>query len=473
MNPIQQFNELNQQFSLDFTEGTRQGSIGLEFTNNSIYKAKANFVDGSVSNSITNTFNGQSSAVNSTYNTVQYGHTRIFCNKAQITGLSIDLGISASTNDPSNARNIIIDSKFLKQFPRLKKFYFRHYAYNNSYTYLKGKVTGDWSDNFSPEMEYFEMSSVDYPNSTASFNLNNIPGNSKLQYLALGGYAPAAANSNVTVSGDLNHIPTSCTTVILGSDRSGTTNSVSGMIPNWVTYFSRIGRNTITADVNQLNDNLQYLSVSGNNSLSGNLKSFPLCTVFSVQGNNTISGTIQIMPVCTYFSVMGSNCKISGLLNNDINLPNAETINVTGINMLSGVIKTSSKITTLNIAGNNQIEGLELLSNCISFTLQGNNTISGNPFQYLPKARTIVIQGNNRINTYTSRTYPTMSRFILQGLAELDQAKVDMLLKDLSEAEWASSGAICIIQGNCQPPSNVGKTYATVIANKGVSVTTH
>jgi hypothetical protein len=139
MNPIQQFNELNQQFSLDFTEGTRQGSIGLEFTNNSIYKAKANFVDGSVSNSITNTFNGQSSAVNSTYNSVQYGHTRIFCNKAQITGLSIDLGISASTNDPSNARNIIIDSKFLKQFPRLKKFYFRLYAYNSSYTYLKGK----------------------------------------------------------------------------------------------------------------------------------------------------------------------------------------------------------------------------------------------------------------------------------------------------------------------------------------------
>ncbi|MDQ1095816.1 MULTISPECIES: hypothetical protein [Chryseobacterium] len=473
MNIVEQYDANNSYYALDVLDTKGIHGLRFESEDNNIYITKVDFGDGVTRNGTgiigSGSYVGTSSKTYSDYFT---GKIKIYNNPQKIKKIVIDFGLDGHSSDPDylTVKNVVLTPEILDYFPNADYFYFNHYSYGSIHSSLKGKVTGEWATKCRDKLKVLAFASSDYPTSDPTFDFDLIPTNSILENLTLPGYA-TTFRANFIVKGNISNIPNTLKIINLGGDNpANTTNSVSGVIPNWVTYFSRLGRNTITANVEGLNDNLQYLTVLGNNGLSGNLKSFPLCTTFNVQGNNTISGTLKPMPLCTSFSVMSSNCNISGLLNNDINLPNAETINVTGISMLSGVIKTSSKITTLNIAGNNQIEGLELLSNCTSFTLQGNNTISGNPFQYLPKARTIVIQGNNKVNNYTSRTYPTMSRFILQGLAELDQAKVDQLLKDLSEASWNPAGGVCTIKGNCSTPSATGKNYASIIASKGSGV---
>lgn len=439
MNPLQKFNELNQLFSLDFTEGTRQSSIGVEFTDNFVYKAKTNFVNGSVGNA-TNESTGLNSVTSSIYDTLQYGYTRVFCNKSKVRGISIDAGISYYGSDsPTMVRNINLDASFLKQFPSLKKFYFRHYGYSRDFPSLTGKVTGDWSAGFSPDMEYFDMPTVDYPNTTASFNLNNIPGNSKLLYLALGGYAPSAINSNMTVSGDLSHIPTFCTKVILGADRAGTTNTVSGVIPSWVNYFVRTGRNTIAGDLSNISNDLQYITLTGLNVLEGNLKDFPLCTNFNVQGNNKIGGNIKSMPLCETFTVIGNN-KISGTIPA---LPSIKTINILGNNELTSIIPTMLKLTSITIGGNsNTISGTSNQPVCTTFQISGtSHNISGDFLQNLPAVTVVYISSKNAPVTYTKKKWAaSMIRVAIQASNTLTTAMVDQLLIDLAETTWSTTG---------------------------------
>jgi len=496
MNPIQQFNELNQQFSLDFTEGTFNESIGVEFTDNNIYKAKSN----GVLNGAKDVTRLYPETVDGRLSNKAYGYERVFCNKSQITGISINLGISGAGGDPIvDPRNIILDASFLSQFPRLKNFYFNHYNYGrNNPDVITGRLTGEWANKLPSNLEKFEINNADYPNTTASFDLSLISSTSKLKEIKINS-GIAVATGTFTIRGDLSKIPNTCETVILSMDRPNSTVSdvVTGFIPSWVKTFVRTGRNTIVQNLSTLNSVMKYLSVEGNNELSGSIPaswsnsltnlrilgnniisgsipSLSLCNGFYLVGKNNISGSIPSLPVCTYFLVQGNNT-LSGDINNDINLPNVGTINITGSNSLSGTIKTSEKITYISIAGNNTIDKIESLPNCTSFYVGGKNRISGNPFLNLPKAALINIAGQNIINVYSKQGFANnMSLFSLTGNAELNQSMVDQLLVDLNEANWSPNGQkTIIIKGLCAAPGSIGLTAIANLEARGIRVTTN
>jgi len=474
MNPIQQFNEANNCFYLDFTGGTFNESIGVTFSDNSVYKAKSNGVSNAVKNATTifpATIDGR--ITNSAS-----GYSRIFCNKSQVTGISIDLGISGA-GGAIDYRNINLDASFMKQFPKLKKFYFKHYAYSRNEPYLNGKVTGDWAENLPTDLEILNLEAIDYPNSNATFDINNISAGSKLKEVVFANFTSTVLNSYLTVNGDLSKIPASCNKLMLGGDRtSAGTNNVTGAIPAWVEEFSRIGRNNINQNLSTLNpyirhlslegsnvlsgsipstwyNSLKYLRVLGNNIISGTIPSMSLCTNIYVAGKNELSGSIPSLPICTSFFVQGNN-SLSGEIKNDENLPLVIDIDISGLNEVSGTIESSSKLETVTISGNNTISGLGLLPKCVRFSVSGKNFITGNPFQYLPMAKSISITGLNKINNYVSKNFPAdMSLINISGRAALTQSMVDQLLSDLANTTWVGTKRITI-KGLCEAPSQLG-----------------
>ena len=492
MNPIQQFNEANNCFYLDFTGGTFNESIGITFTDNNIYKAKFNGIVNNVKNATTifpSTIDGR--IINGAS-----GYARIFCNKSQVTGISIQLGISGAGQEIiKDARNINLDASFLKQFPKLKQFFFSHYAYSRNEASLTGKITGDWAANLSPDIEILNLEAIDYPNSTATFNLNNIPAESKLKEVIFYRGTSVVLSSYLAVSGNVSNIPTSCRKLMLGGDRFNiTTNNITGAIPVWVEEFSRIGRNTIDQNLSTLNpyirhlslegsnvlsgfippswtNSLNYLKILGKNTISGIIPSLSLCSNIHIEGNNTLSGSIPVLSSCKVLTIRGNN-NMSGSIDIDTCLPSIDTLIIAGNNTISGVVKTTDKKFSVAITGNNTISAIESLPNCTSFIMSGKNSLTGNIFSLIPSATTINITGNNTLNDYSAQFFKAnMSYVNIAGRAALTQPMVDQLLTDLAATSWLSNGTKVIsIKGSCAAPSSAGLAKIEILREKGVVV---
>lgn len=536
MNIVEQYDANNTYYSLEVVATKAVQGMRFETVDNAIYKTKVDFGDGVTKNG-TGVVGSSSSVGTSTknYSEAYTGKIRISNNPKKVKKIVLDFGIDGSSADPDflNVKNVVLAPDILDHFNEAEYFYFSHYCYGSVNTALQGKVTGEWSGICGNNLKSLELVNCDYPLSDPTFNMNLMPKDSVLEVLKLGsGYS--VASSYVSVSGDLENIPSTCKVVYLGGDRPGTSNNVAGIIPNWVEEFSRIGRNTIYGNVSDFSPNLRYINVQGSNTLSGNLSNMPFLKYINISGNNTVggnlnnilnveqcilsgqnivSGSIPNFPNCNYLSVSGNN-SLSGSVpsiasltlmfaihgNNTIegalNLPNISLVSISGQNKIASL--NLPKVTSVIISGQNiisgdlsaqinqsatniQITGQNLLSSvsnvfpdATTFIVTGKNLLTGNILDKCPKATSIQIGGENTI-TYTTRTFPsTMSVLEITGKAALTQQMVDRLLSDLNRdvSIWNGSKKITI-KGNSEPPSSDSLSARNSLVLKGVTISTN
>ncbi|WP_312769268.1 hypothetical protein [Epilithonimonas sp.] len=495
MNIVEQYEAHNSYYAIDCIDSTHfgNGNNGPYFLSfdDAIYKTKFSFTDGV---SINGT---KGSYVVRNFNPLFNGKIKIFNNPKKIKEISINIGLSNynEQTQTGTVRNLAIDSNILDYFTECESFYLVHYCYGSNNTDIyKGKITGEWATKCGDKLKKLDLHQVDYPLTTASFNLNLLPSNSVLEYLRTGQLATNTGNSYLNVSGDLSYIPTSCKIINLGGDRPNTTNNITGAIPVWVEEFSRLGRNTIGQNLSTLNpyirhlslqgsnvlsgsippiwtNSLNYLKILGKNTISGTIPDLSLCSTIHIEGNNTLSGNIPVLQACKELTIRGNN-NMSGSIDIDTYLPSIDTLIIGGNNTIAGVIKTTDKKFTVAITGNNTISAIGFLPNCTSFTISGKNTLTGNIFSLIPSATTINITGNNTLNGYSSQSFKAnMSYVNIAGRAVLTQSMVDQLLTDLAATSWLSNGTKVIsIKGSCAAPSSAGLAKIEVLREKGVVV---
>ncbi|MFC4686311.1 hypothetical protein ACFO4P_05090 [Epilithonimonas pallida] len=529
MNVIEQYDANNVYYPISVNNCTQIQKLYFGTIDENIYKSKSDWGDGT-SNNVISTSNYSAKNYSNNYT----GKIKIYSNPKKVKEIIFDLGISnlgTETNPLGYIKNVDLTPDILDFFPNCEKLLFNHYCYGSGDLSFQGKVIGEWATKCGNKLKNLELRNNDYPQSNPTFDLNLIPSNSVLESLYLGsGYA--VNNSFVNVSGSLNNLPSSCKIIYLGNDKTGTTNSVSGNISPSVEELSRLGRNTISGNINTFSSNFRYLYLLGSNTVSGVLPSFPYLTYINLGGNNTISGnlinistagTISItgmntisgnipnLPNTTLLTINGSNNLTGSVpvlnsitqftvngnntLNGVLNLPNATLITVGGQNTITAlnlpksngvVISGQNKITgdlftqinsatsNIQIGGENTISSISgVFSNCSTFSIGGQNTISGDILSKCPNANSIVIAGNNTMNAYNSKTYPSnMGTLDITGLATLSSTMVDQILIDLARdvTNWSGSKRITL-KGNCQPPSSASAAARANLTSAPKNVT--
>jgi|GEM_PF-2705655 len=500
MNVIEQYDANNNYYPIFCNDSSQLAGVVFGTVDNNIYKTKVDWGDSTTSNQTKGT------GITKNYSPNYTGRIKVYNNRLKVTNLLFRLLITPI--DSVVSKNLDIDSSILDYFPNTETIEFNHYAYNSVDPKLKGKVTGEWASKCGNKLKILNLGACDYPSTNATFNFSLIPANSVLQELYLGNLYNVP-NAQVIISGSVSNLPATCKIAHLGGDRSSTSNTVSGVIPNTVEEFSRIGRNTISGNIANLNPNLIELNVQGSNTLTGMLVQFSKCLSFQVSGNNTISGNLSnLSSVTNTISIAGQNtisgsipanlvCSrlvISGLSNLTGNIPVLSSItnefNIQGGNTLTGVVNLPNctsvtlggqntvsslnlpKVLNISIVGQNKVSGdlysqvNPLLSgsliiggqNTVSsisgiFTkativnITGNNTISGDFLNKFPVAVVMFIIGNNTVNAYTSRSYSglIMQGINIQGLATLTTAMVDQIFIDLARDVTTWAGGRIII----------------------------
>ena len=115
------------------------------------------------------------------------------------------------------------------------------------------------------------------------------------------------------------------------------------------------GRTTFGGRVQGFGSALTYLSVGGNNTLSGAVTGLTSLTYLGVQGNNTLSGSVTGLTSLTTIYVQGNNT-LSGVITG---LTSLTAIYVQGNNTLSGSVTGLTSLTYLSVQGNNTLSGWE------------------------------------------------------------------------------------------------------------------
>jgi len=534
MNLVEKYDANNSYYPLEVIANKAVQGIRFETIDNNIYKTKVDFGDGTLRNG-SGVVGSASFVGTSTKNYLDSytGKIKIYNNPKQVRKIVLDFGIDGSSADPNflNVKNSILTPDILDYFNETEYFYFSHYCYGSTHNALQGKVTGEWAGKCGNKLKSLELVNCDYPLSNPTFNLNIIPKNSILEVLKVGsGYS--VANNYISVSGDLANIPSTCKVVWLGGDRLGTSNSITGTIPNWVEEFQRLGNNTISGSVLNLNSNMRYLNLQGNNTLKDSLDSFPFmnyfylsgnntisgnlinlinsgtifisgnntvsgsipnltkCTNLRISGNNHISGPVPTLDTITQFSISGNN-ELSDVLDlpnatnvtvsgqnilSDINLPKAIGVVIQGNNTISGDLykKVNSEAINIQISGFNTISSISgVFTNVIQINLTGNNILTDNILSNFPNATNIQIGGNNTI-VYAGKTFPpAMNSIDITGKAALKTDMVNQLLKDLNQTTWTGNNKRIIIKGNSQPPSPDVIEIIQSLVSKGISVSTN
>lgn len=482
--------------------------------------------------------NGKSYKNSTFFNILIDDYIKVYTNKNKLTYIKIDMSISGDvTIDNINyfkPRNIWLDASFLKQFPNLETFIFGHYAYGTTNPLLIGKFTGDWAQYIGPKLKSLTIGGIDYgPGTDCIFNANNIPSNSIIEEIILPNYSGYfKANMNALVN--LNNLPATLKTLLLGNGATNNNdiNYVSGNLNNQLIKI-RIGPNNITSNLNQLNDNLKFLTIGGNNTISGNFKESWLNTLtnFTLGGNNTISGIIPNLNLITNLEIRGNNTisELSNMpnlitislhgnnkiTNLDFNkYPNLNNIYLTSINLTGNIDFTplvgnniifevnlglinsinfggkESKFTRFRLLSDNTISTLPSeFINLNNFVLGGNNTvselpnmpkadyvvltgkstISGKLLSKIPKATFIVFSDTSNINDYSSTTFPANMDRVELRNGSLTTDMVDQLLIDLSKTTWINDKYISI-KGNNQARSSVSDSAVDLLKTKGVNV---
>lgn len=522
------YEENNVYYAINCIDSNNLVGIYFGSVDDNIYKTKLDCGDGTSVNATLN-----ASFYNKNYSSLFTGKIKIYNNSKKVINVNLNIGTStynAITAPTGSIKNYEVSPTILDYFSNAESFFCTHYCFGSNDTNLwKGKITGEWAVKCGNKLKSLEIPNADYPNSNPTFDLGLIPTDSVLENLKLGSSA-TTNNGYITVTGSLNNLPSTCKIAYLGSDKSGTSNSVSGIIPDWIEEFQRIGRNTIPGNIGNLSNNLRYLRVEGSNTMTGLLVNFPYLTYLYLSGQNTISGNlsnltvatyIQVagmnqissnipnmpevltliisgnntltgivgnLPKCTSFSISGNNT-LTGILNlpealsisvsgqnsiNEVTAPKCTSLGLTGQNTISGDLftKVNSNATLIQVAGNNTINQVSgIFTKVNNLNLSGNNTVGGDLLSKIPAAVTITIAGNNTVDSYTSRSFPpTMTLLILTGNNTLTTAMVDQLLIDLSASNWGGTTPRVTIRGNSQPPSSASASARTMLSNKGVTL---
>lgn len=533
MNIIEQYDANNVYYPINCVDSNNLVNVTFVSFDDNIYKTKIDCGDGTSVNA-----SSSASMYNKNYLTLFNGKIKIYNNPLKIKQVNINLGISNYTVDnPTGViKNYEINPNILDYFLNCERLFFNHYCYGSNNTSIwKGKVTGEWAVKCGNKLKSLDLRNCDYPNSDPTFNLDLIPSDSVLEYLNLGnGFI--VNNGLVTISGSLNNLPSSCKVALLATDKTGTNNTITGVLPNQIEEFERRGRNTITGNLNDVTSELRHLRIEGLNTLSGSLN-FPQLTYLYVTGNNTITGNISnLNPNITYLLIVGNNtisgnipgnyqnlgslnisgsntltgifpvlngllnCTITGMntLTGMLNLPNVTAINIGGNNTISNLNlpeinsltlggqntvsgdltgKINPNIKSLTVSGNNTISSISgSFNSLLSFYVSGNNALTGNILSKIPNAQSITLSGQNTVNAYSTKSYPsTMNNIDLTGQAALTSAMVDQIFIDLDRDTITWNGVKRItIKGNSQPPSSASlAARSNLITNKGVTIITN
>lgn len=279
---------------------------------------------------------------------------------------------------------------------------------------------GSYGDTGTTQSQIQKLSSLDYFNSNSStrhnwnFDINRLP-YSNIRYLSNTGNNQSYGTINDLPSG-LEHL------TITGS------NSVTGNIFN---FFGTTASPKLP--------NIELISIDGNNTLSGDLIDIynsvgpgslhSDLVVFSIKGQNTITGDLQyvFIPYLKNFVVWGNNT-IYGELISMLGVGSGmyiERFEVMGNNTISGDINGLSAYNTLryiNIRGRNTTDGdISLLPSSLNYYYNsGSNSVTGD-IQYLSATlSTFYSLGNNTIYGDLSSLNPVMRTFYVGGFNTID-----------------------------------------------------
>lgn len=252
-------------------------------------------------------------------------------------------------------------------------------------------------------------------NGVIDFSVNTLPPNITL--ISLFNYA----GDNLTLSGDINNIPNTCTYFYCGKSISNTlTGNITNLPPN-ITQFNIAG------------------SISDTNTISGNIQDIPASlTYIQILGNNTIGGNIGLAP----FSGFNNNVLIYG--NNTIS-GNIDEVNASFSNL--------------------RIEGL--------------NTIAGDLGTFLQNdiAASMFIRGNNVISGFTTPVSSNLDtggsfQLIIEGNNDLTGAEIDALLIFIDSITLGNTSRIITILGNSLPRTSASDAaYTSLTTTKGFTIT--
>jgi hypothetical protein len=205
---------------------------------------------------------------------------------------------------------------------------------------------------------------------------------------------------------------------------------------------------TLSGDLSDLSNSLNYFLAYGNNGLTGDLADLPASlTYFNVAGSNIIAGDAADIPAgMVTFRLEGFNTMTGDLADFPAGL---NFLRVTGSNTISG-----------NIA--------DLPAGVSTFYFDGLNTVSGDIGDLTQNTKYFAIRGNCQLDTYTSphNWNATMFRVYIEQADGygLDQTEIDNLLIDLATANWSSVKSIDIAGPNATRSAASDAAVATLIS---------
>lgn len=291
-----------------------------------------------------------------------------------------------------------------------------------------------------------------------------------------------------TLGGTVAQFPRTLETIEVNGD-----NNISGNIgdippPNLpslvgLRYLTIIGNNTITGNLNTIpggasSSNLTYFNLQGNNTVFGDIANLPCAnlTLCSITGSTYVNGNlsnfngntdivlIQFLgggPLATTGNtISGDLSELTGCtLLRSVRITGESSNTATGNTITGNLSDLPSSIDDFVLSGKNTITGsLSSLSSLTAlkyFVVTGDNTISGD-IKDLPITTSFFgLEGNNTVNAYSaSKTWPNpMYNFKLRSnIASpfaLSTSDIDRLLIDLDTVSWSlysSQGAGGVLQ---------------------------
>lgn len=202
--------------------------------------------------------------------------------------------------------------------------------------------------------------------------------NDETGVISLGDNTLSGGFSALKLTGDTSYYSqfTNLKSLILrNSDTSGDINN----LPITLEEFTIRGNNTITGDISTLinHDFRGDIEIGGQNTIFGDITNvFNQSNRLTIEGNNSVSGVLD-NKTATNINIKGANT-ISGLIQNLHD--GLSIIRLEGNTTIGGNLELTSftNISNIVIRGENIITGnLEINGVPDSFTLEGNNTVSG------------------------------------------------------------------------------------------------